>query len=111
MAVTGNVLIRPLGGLADTASVLGQVLGGLRFEQDFSGKFEEFPAYTAEHDGVLYALLGPPAPEHDFRDDKSNDFFQLLLESEDDGDPDCELSDISDALILKINADGRLMSS
>lgn len=101
-----HVGIKPRGTLADTAVTLGQVLGGLSFAKDTQGRYDEFPAYVAEGDGLRYALLGIPTPEDDLRDEPTND-FELLVEPVLPS-PDAIETDISDELILKIRNDGRL---
>ena len=101
-----HVGIEPSGSLEETAVTLGSVLGGLTFIEDTQRRYDEFPAYVAERDGLRYALLGFPAPEDDLREEPTED-FELLVEP---SSPHCsaEKSDISNDLILRIESDGRL---
>ena len=101
-----HVGIEPSGTLAETAALLGRVLGGLVFVEDTRRLFDEFPAYVAKDAGVRYALLGIPAPEDDVREVRTDDFELLVepLSSHGDG----EKKDISAELLSKIERDGRL---
>lgn len=106
MNIFANVGIGAVGDLGETARVLGDVLGGLAFVQDDHGRYDEYPAYIVEHDGLRYALLGIPAPEDDLRE-VPEDGFALMVEP---ALPQVgrEMVDVSDELILKIRGDGRL---
>jgi hypothetical protein len=102
-----SVGITPIGELEATAKVLGEALGGLTFVEDKSGRYDEFPAYVAEREGLRYALLGPPAPEDDLRDE-ATDECQLMVDAiSGEAGP---RSDISADLIAQIGRDGRLQS-
>lgn len=102
----GHVGIQPVGSLADTAKLLGEVLGGLVFAEDIRRRYDEYPAYIAEHNGVRYALLGVPAPEDDLRENPSDD-FELMIEpiARQRVAPDV---DVSEETIKRIQSDGRL---
>ncbi|MBT9458005.1 MAG: hypothetical protein IV097_15405 [Burkholderiaceae bacterium] len=102
----GHVGIQPMGSLADTAKHLGEALGGLAFVEDDRGRYDEYPAYIAERNGLRYALLGVPAPEDDVRDNPSDD-FTLMIEplTPQGGVPD---ADVSEETIKRIRSDGRL---
>jgi hypothetical protein len=86
--------------------MLGNVLGGLRFELDSNGTFDEYPAYIAQQGGVRYALLGIPAPEYDIREDRDEN-FSLQVQSV-DADACGPKEDITDALVAAIRNDGHL---
>ncbi|MBB4727833.1 hypothetical protein [Xanthomonas arboricola] len=101
-----HVGIEPVGDLPATAEILGSVLGGLIFVEDTMGRYCEFPAYVVERDGLRYALLGVPAPENDLREEKTNDFELIVEPSIPQGDG--AKTDISDSLISRIEAEGRL---
>ncbi|MGT0244772.1 hypothetical protein [Burkholderia pyrrocinia] len=102
----GYVGIEPHGTLAETATLLGRALDELPFQADTEFKYDEYPAYVAERDGLRYALLGVPAPEDDVRDVPTND-FQLMVKP-----ISLELEstriDISNELAKKINESGLL---
>jgi hypothetical protein len=102
----GHVGVKPMESLAATAKLLGEALGGLAFVEDRNHRYEEYPAYIAEHGGLRYALLGVPAPGDDVREDPSDD-FALLIEpmSVQRG---AQKSDVSDEIVKRIQADGRL---
>ena len=59
----------------ETARKIGDALG-LKFELDDSGRWEEYPAYVSFCLGVEFALLAPPEPEYDLREEPT-DTFQL----------------------------------
>lgn len=101
-----DIGIRPAGTLADTATILGQALGGLVFKEDTQGGFDEYPAFIAESSGLRYALLGVPLPKDDVRDKSSNDFALLVKPSAPKTGEKRE--DISERLIIQIKSDGRL---
>lgn len=102
----GNVGVQPSGSLADTAKLLGEVLGGLAFAEDHEHRYDEYPAYIAVGDGLRYALLGVPAPEDDVRDDPSDDFALLVEPARRLGG--LPNADMSGDLIARIKLDGRL---
>jgi hypothetical protein len=102
-----HVGIKPVGDLSTTANVLGRVLGELVFAKDTRGRYEEYPAYVAEHDGLRYALLGIPVPEDDLREVRTDD-FELMVEPASPQGSDGVMADISNELILRIREDGRL---
>lgn len=64
--------------LEDTAQKLGAALC-LDFEEEISGKYEEYPAYIAMSEEFVFALLGFPEPEYDLRDEKGNSCYQLQI--------------------------------
>ena len=70
---TGIIVIEPVAALAATASAVSEALS-VRFALETWGRFEEFPAYVGNWNGLELALLGPPAPEHDVGEDRSQDF-------------------------------------
>lgn len=79
---------------------LGRALGGLEFEEDSSGNFEEYPAYVARDNELSYALLGIPEPKYDIREIK-RDTFSLQVESIDYSDS--STVDISEDLLRRIS--------
>ena len=101
-----DIGVTPKESLAETASILGQALGDLVFEQDTQGRFDEYPAFIAESGGLRYALLGVPSSNEDVREEPSAD-FTLLVEPVDSRVGEAR-ENISSRLISKINGDGRL---
>ena len=103
----GHIHVQPAGDLASTALLLGQALG-IQFVKDDQGRYDEFPAYIAECDGVRYALLGVPQPEQDVREDPTDD-FELMIE------PLAGRSGITpkevEEVLSRIRADGRVTCS
>jgi len=73
-----DIVIQPAGSLEQTATALGRALGGLTFIKDEQGRFDEYPAFIAEKDGLRYALLGAPDPANDLRDEPIDDFNLLV---------------------------------
>jgi hypothetical protein len=69
----GLVTIEKTHTLAETARLLSQALAAT-FSEELSGRFEEFPAYVASAGGLEFALLAPPAPEDDTRDDPVDEY-------------------------------------
>jgi hypothetical protein len=69
----GVVYIDPVGTLAETAQILGDIFG-LEFGEDDSGRYEQFPTYNAVTDeaDMEYALLGMPEPKHDVTKNKND---------------------------------------
>ncbi len=106
MNMFGHVGIEPVGSLSDTATLLGDVLGGLVFSEDTQRRYDEFPAYIAEGNDLRYALLGIPDPDDDLRDDPTAD-FELMVEPLALHPADVK-ADISQQLIQKIRDDGRI---
>jgi len=102
----GHVSIEPLGTLAETAALLGRALGNLVFQADTEYRYDEYPAYIAERDGLRYALLGVPAPEDDIRDVPTSD-FELMVETI-SSEPVTSSLDISDELLKEIKESGLL---
>jgi hypothetical protein len=100
----GYVGIEPVGGLAETAAVLGDVLG-LAFAEDTQGRFDEFPAFIAASSGLQYALLGIPDEAEDIRDNPTKD-FEIQVTST--GSASGTATDISEELLAKLKKDGRL---
>jgi len=99
--------IKPAGDLGKTAFILGEVFGGISFQKDLDHQFEEYPAYIARSSDFEYVLLGIPDPEEDLREEPSDD-FELQIHS-DEKTPGGN-TDISDLVVRKIEADGRLKS-
>ena len=102
----GYVGIEPHGALAETASLLGRALGNLDFQADTESRYDEYPAYIADRNGLRYALLGVPAPEDDIRDEPTSD-FQLMVKPLSLG-PAGSKMDISAELAKKIQESGLL---
>ncbi|NIK44721.1 hypothetical protein [Xanthomonas arboricola] len=46
----------------------------VRLEPEMSGRFEEYPAFVGATSDLEIALLGPPQPEHDSRDNPTQDY-------------------------------------
>ncbi|MEO7424964.1 MAG: hypothetical protein ABI036_07245 [Fibrobacteria bacterium] len=67
--------------LVDTAAAIAAALGGIQFEQELTGLYEEYPAYVARQGSQEYVLLGPPSPEDDLRDNPTGG-FQLNMRDE-----------------------------
>lgn len=103
--VIADINIKPSGTLAETARILGEALAGLVFSEDSIGKYEEYPAYIAKREGVVFVLLGVPAPGDDLSDFPSEDFSLVVDSINDSGE---EAKDISDDLLILLKADGRL---
>jgi hypothetical protein len=78
-SVTGCLNIRPTLSFEATVAVLGKALG-ITFEPDQEGKYEEYPAYRAFVLGLEVALLAPPVPEFDTRNEPL-DCFQLVIDT------------------------------
>lgn len=101
-----DVGIVPVGGLQQTAELLGEVLGGFAFVEDVDGIFDEYPAYVAVVGDHQYFLLGPPAPEDDVRSEPSAD-FQLKLEPVSYVEGEINV-DVAEGIISRFTADGRV---
>lgn len=65
--INGAVRIQPTASLQDTADALGLALC-VDFAQDPTGKYDEFPSYTAECSGLSFVLLGIPEDRDDIFD-------------------------------------------
>ncbi len=71
---TGCVFtINPDVSLAVAADRIGAALA-VRLVLEVSGRFEEYPAFVGATSDLEIALLGPPDPEHDIRDDPTQDY-------------------------------------
>jgi hypothetical protein len=81
--LAGTVDIEPIHSLEETARRLGEALS-MTFEEELTGRYEEYPAFVAAAAGLEFALLGVPAPEYDVRENKS-DAHQLMISSDDYG--------------------------
>jgi len=81
--LAGTIDIEPRFALEETARRLGESLS-LTFEEELTGRYEEYPAYVAIGAGLEFSLLGAPKPEYDIRAKKS-DAHQLMISSEDEG--------------------------
>lgn len=68
-----DMVIEPDFPLDETAERVSRALG-VSLLAELTGRYEEFPAFTAHGAGVEYALLGTPEPEHDIRDEPTNDY-------------------------------------
>ena len=76
----GTVHIDPTVPFDEAARLIAQGLA-IPFSQDIEGKYEEFPAWTGSGGGLRFVLLGVPLPEHDVRDERTND-YELQIHSE-----------------------------
>ncbi len=65
--------------LQETAQRLSVALS-INFDEEMSGKYEEYPAYIAVSEGFIFSLLGFPELEYDLRDEKDNSYYQLQVE-------------------------------
>lgn len=92
-----DVGIVPLGGLQQTAELLGEVLGGFAFVEDADGIFDEYPAYIAVVGDHQYSLSEP------------NSDFQLKLEPLSYAEGEMNV-DVTDEIISRITSDGRVQS-
>jgi hypothetical protein len=101
-----DVGVVPVGGLQQTAELLGEVLGGIAFVEDTDGIFDEYPAFIAVVGDHQYSLLGPPAPEDDVRDEPNSD-FQLKVEPLSYAEGEMNV-DVADEIISRITSDGRV---
>jgi hypothetical protein len=79
----GTVDLEPHLSLVETAERLSLALS-LRFTEEMTGRYEEYPAYVAEGAGFEFALLGTPLIEHDIRERESPN-HQLMISSSSDG--------------------------
>ncbi len=71
---TGCVfIINPRISLAIAADRIGAALA-VRLVPEMSGRFEEYPAFVGATSDLEIALLGPPEPEQDVRDDPTQDY-------------------------------------
>ena len=71
---TGCVfIINPHISLAVAADRIGAALA-VRLLPEISGRFEEYPAFVGATSDLEIALLGPPEPEQDIRDDPTQDY-------------------------------------
>jgi len=71
---TGCVfIIKPHISLAVAADRIGAALA-VRLVPEMSGRFEEYPAFVGATSDLEIALLGPPEPEQDIRDDPTQDY-------------------------------------
>jgi hypothetical protein len=74
---TASLNIRPTLSFEAAVAVIGEALG-ISFTEDQSGKYEEYPAYLAFVLGLEVALLAPPLPEFDIREEP-DDCYQLII--------------------------------
>lgn len=77
----------------ETARIIGQALN-LTFEIDDSDRWEEYPAYISTFIGVELALLAPPEPEFDLREEPE-DIYQLTSRDHTPYTKDAEEVDLS----------------
>jgi hypothetical protein len=71
---TGCVfIINPSISLAAAAERIGTALAA-SLAPEVSGRFEEYPAFVGATSDLELVLLGPPKPEHDIRDDPTQDY-------------------------------------
>jgi hypothetical protein len=75
--------------LEETARRLGAVLS-VDFEEEVSGKYEEYPAYVAVTEEWIFALLGFPNPEQDLRDERDNSYYNLQVQPRGEQLPNAE---------------------
>jgi hypothetical protein len=89
----------------ETLEIMAERLGdamGLRFIQDSSGYYEEFPAFTAHVLGMEFALLG--LPEEEEQDgERSVEDYSLLVRSIVDTPDDVLEVDLSTHLQALLN--------
>ncbi len=85
----------------DVSIKLARALG-ISFEQEISGRFEEFPAYVAQDIEYIYYLIGIPEPEHDLREVKDNTYYDLQII------PRGKQRPPADRIVKKINDCGEL---
>lgn len=102
-----DVGLKPLGSLAETARELGRALGGLSFTEECSGKYEEYPAFTARNGDLTFALLGQPDPEFDIGESSEGNFY---LQVESVGMTiGAKRHDISDEIVVAIKENSALV--
>ncbi|MGE8288629.1 MAG: hypothetical protein ACN6RG_11755 [Stenotrophomonas sp.] len=71
---TGCVfIINPDVSLAVAADRISAALA-VRLVPEVSGRFEEYQAFVGATSDLEITLLGPPDPEHDIRDDPTQDY-------------------------------------
>jgi hypothetical protein len=104
---SGCVYIDPIGSLAEMAQILGDILG-VEFDEDDSGRYDEYPTYCAESDGadLQYDLLGIPGHLKKHKDELL--VFRLFVDTLDWKRESLRDEDISQQLLSKIKKDGRL---
>jgi hypothetical protein len=77
MDFIGNLKIEATGSLSDIAELAGKTLG-LEFHKDYSGHYEEFPAFVSDVLGMQIAILGIPSEEAQDPDEPIEG-YQLLV--------------------------------
>jgi hypothetical protein len=80
MYFIGNLRIDATGSLSDIADLAGKALG-LEFHEDFSGQYEEFPAFVSDVLGMQIAILGIPSEEWQDPDEPMED-YELLVRTD-----------------------------
>jgi hypothetical protein len=66
------------GSLAEAAELLSGLLG-VKFHEELTGRYEEYPAFVAQGMKASLSLLGHPLPEFDIRDHPTSG-FQLIVD-------------------------------
>jgi hypothetical protein len=82
-----DIVIEPDFPLDETAKRISRAIG-VSLLEELTGRYEEFPAFTAHRVGVEYALLGVPATEHDIRDEPTNDYCFSVVPSKGTTEPE-----------------------
>ncbi len=90
MDFVASLVIAPDGTLEVMAKRLGDVLG-VRFIQDSSGYYEEFPAFTAHVLGMEIALLGLPDVKDQDGEFPVKDYTLLVRSTVDASDDEIEV--------------------
>ena len=93
MDFIGNLKIEATGSLSDIAELAGKALG-VEFHEDFSGDYEEFPAFVLNVLGMEIAILGIPSEEEQYSDEPIED-YELLVSTEFTAPDDNVYTDIS----------------
>lgn len=99
--IVGYVGIKGALPLDETAAALSAAFG-VTFEEERTGRFEEYPAYVAQALGMELALLGIPDPAFDIRSNQTNDFeLQIFARPDSSGDDTLDLSVHLDGVIRR----------
>ena len=92
--------------LFNSAEILSNILG-VKFEEELTNFYEEYPAYIAEDKNYEYVLLGIPEPEYDLSDEPSDD-YELQIYSHGCYALDDNFIDVSDHFEKLINSSGEI---
>lgn len=74
--IAASIVIRSSATLAETAAKVAEAFG-ICFSPDKSGRYEEYPAYSARALGLELAILGAPSPEYDLDKTPEPEFYLL----------------------------------